>query len=710
MHRLKKTVTALLLVFSMILSFSTVAFAATTGTVTDDCVRIHTEPEGSSEAYQQVNKGDTLTVLKEADEYGWVQVSFVYTATGETKTGYISSDYLKIAGESSKTESTDKSSSSDKSTSKDTSNKSDSSDKSTSKDTSSKSDSSDKSTSKDTADKSDSSDSSSESESADKSSSSDKTESTDKEETKEEETAAIASSVSYTATVTDSGVRIRKKASTKSDILTTVPEGAIVTVLSTEDKNGWMRVRYYDEDGKKYKGYMSGEYLDINAIGKGVSRVVNAIVRESADPTSAITGVVPLNKEVDIYASENNWYKVEYQDLSGWVHSDCIRTESDDTCVGYATVQIDDLNLREKQSLKSDILNTIPKGVVLQITDNKKEGWYGVTYNGVSGYVSADYVETSSHATSGYVQVTATSLTLRSGAGTEYTRLTIIPQGKLLEVKGSVGAWYQVSYGKYTGYVSGAFVSATTKYGFQAYPDYAEITADALTLRKKATTDSDAITSIPGGAVVAVSGLSNGWYKVTYGGLTGYVDSTYVERSTEAAHTAYEEAVRAYEEAVRAAEEEARQKAAAAEAEAAAAEAAAAEAAAAEAAAQESASTTTTSSSSSGSSVLSYASQFVGNPYSWGGTSLTNGADCSGFVKSVFAHFGISLPHSSSAIRSYGKSVSYSDMQPGDIVCYSGHVGIYAGNGQLLSALNKKSGITYCSVNYKSIITIRRMS
>ncbi|MCD8190796.1 MAG: C40 family peptidase [Clostridiales bacterium] len=100
----------------------------------------------------------------------------------------------------------------------------------------------------------------------------------------------------------------------------------------------------------------------------------------------------------------------------------------------------------------------------------------------------------------------------------------------------------------------------------------------------------------------------------------------------------------------------------------------------------------------------------MGNPYVWGGTSLTNGCDCSGFVKSVFAHFGISLPHSSSAIRSYGKAVSYSEMQVGDVVCYSGHVGIYAGNGKLLSALGKKYGITYCSVNYKSIITIRRMT
>lgn len=110
-----------------------------------------------------------------------------------------------------------------------------------------------------------------------------------------------------------------------------------------------------------------------------------------------------------------------------------------------------------------------------------------------------------------------------------------------------------------------------------------------------------------------------------------------------------------------------------------------------------------------GSSVLSYAQQFVGNPYVYGGSSLTGGTDCSGFVMSVFAKYGIYLPHSSAAMRGYGREVSYSEMRPGDVVCYSGHVGIYAGGGRLLSALGKKWGITYNDVNYKHIITIRRM-
>lgn len=108
-------------------------------------------------------------------------------------------------------------------------------------------------------------------------------------------------------------------------------------------------------------------------------------------------------------------------------------------------------------------------------------------------------------------------------------------------------------------------------------------------------------------------------------------------------------------------------------------------------------------------SALSYASRFVGGRYEWGGTSLTNGCDCSGFVMAVYAQYGKSLPHNSGAMRGVGTAVSPSAMQPGDIVCYNGHVGIYAGGGQLLSALNSKKGITYCSVNYKPIVAVRRV-
>ena len=107
--------------------------------------------------------------------------------------------------------------------------------------------------------------------------------------------------------------------------------------------------------------------------------------------------------------------------------------------------------------------------------------------------------------------------------------------------------------------------------------------------------------------------------------------------------------------------------------------------------------------SGSGSAVVNYACQFVGNPYVWGGTSLTNGADCSGFIMSVYAH-------SSSAMRGVGREVSVSDMQPGDIVCYSGHVAIYMGGGQIVHASSPSTGIKISgNVHYKTILTVRRI-
>lgn len=112
----------------------------------------------------------------------------------------------------------------------------------------------------------------------------------------------------------------------------------------------------------------------------------------------------------------------------------------------------------------------------------------------------------------------------------------------------------------------------------------------------------------------------------------------------------------------------------------------------------------------SGSSVVSYAMQFVGNPYVWGGNSLTNGVDCSGFVHEVYAHFGISTPRYSKAFKSVGQAVSFDNIQPGDVVVYPGHVAIYAGGGVIVEAQSTKAGITANrSVQCHTILAIRRL-
>ena len=111
-----------------------------------------------------------------------------------------------------------------------------------------------------------------------------------------------------------------------------------------------------------------------------------------------------------------------------------------------------------------------------------------------------------------------------------------------------------------------------------------------------------------------------------------------------------------------------------------------------------------------GKTIASFAKRFVGNPYVWGGTNLNTGADCSGFVKSVYKSFGYNLPRSSSSQRSAGRKVSYSNKQPGDLICYNGHVAIYIGKGKIVHASSRKTGIKISPrANYRKVLSVRRI-
>lgn len=267
--------------------------------------------------------------------------------------------------------------------------------------------------------------------------------------------------------------------------------------------------------------------------------------------------------------------------------------------------------------------------------------------------------------------------------------------------------WYKITSGSVTGYVKCEYVVAGNEELARAVSTrYAKVTTTTLYVRTEPSTEASILTMVPlEDDLVVLDESTPGWVLVTTEEGEGYVSTDYVILTTEFVQAESKE-----EEAARLAKEEAERQAAAAAAEAARKKAAQQTSTASDESQTASSQTSYSApSGSNGQAVANYACQFVGNPYVYGGTSLTNGADCSGFVMSVYGAFGIGLPHSSSGMRSCGYEVSLSEAQPGDIVCYSGHVGIYIGNGTIVHASTPSSGITYSSVSYRSPICVRRI-
>lgn len=297
---------------------------------------------------------------------------------------------------------------------------------------------------------------------------------------------------------------------------------------------------------------------------------------------------------------------------------------------------------------------------------------------------------------------------IRSGPGTDFEVLGKLYNNSVGHYIEEENGWAKITSGSVTGYVCEEYVVKgveALKIARDVEVTLAKIDTSVLNVRSKPTTDSNILGTFGKGEELVVVDTEDGFAKVDYNNKTGYISLDYVK-----IHTEFVEAESIEEERARLAAEEKARKEAQKAAEAAIAAQKAKEVAAAQAAqtAAAAASASVNTDASLGQQVVDYAVQFVGNPYVYGGTSLTNGCDCSGFVQSVYSHFGVALPRTGQ--RNAGYEVGSMDQaKPGDILCYSGHVAIYMGNGQIVHAATPSQGIVIGSAYYATIINIRRI-
>lgn len=277
-------------------------------------------------------------------------------------------------------------------------------------------------------------------------------------------------------------------------------------------------------------------------------------------------------------------------------------------------------------------------------------------------------------------------------------------QDSAAQVLEYLDGWTKIKSGSVEGYVP-AEALLTGEDAQQHSAEYEKNTvtveADVLNVRSGQGTDNEILTQIEQGGSYEMTGEAvDGWYPVRVGEIEGWVSGEYVtpETSYSYGETKAEEEERIAEETAEAAEQQS------------AVQGTADQPAAGDAVSQGGAVSTSGSSTAvTGQAVIDYACQFIGNPYVWGGTSLTEGADCSGFVQSVYAHFGISLPRTTYDMVNSGYAVSYEEAQPGDLILYDGHVGLYMGDGTIVNAMNEADGIGICSATYTNIIAVRRV-
>ena len=426
-------------------------------------------------------------------------------------------------------------------------------------------------------------------------------------------------------------------------------------------------------------------------------------VRRTAELNGDIIGKMQQNAACEILSQEGDWYHIQSGDVDGYVSAQYILTGEEARAAALpevklrAIVQADSLNIRSAPEL--DPSNIVAQALMHERYEVLEEldGWIRIP----SGYISSDYAELE------LCLNEARKMDLKAMAIGRYSNLLIskvnnylnvrsspedagndniigkLPGKAAADILGEENGWYKIQSGDINGYVSmdPQYVATGQEAQDLAMANaslMAIVNTERLNVRMEPNTESRIWTQISKEERYPVVDQLDGWVQIELdaGDDESGLDAAYISTQDNLVEVRY-----ALPEAIHFSplEEEANAQA------------------------------------SLRSQIVNYALQFVGNPYVWGGTSLTNGADCSGFTQSVLRHFGISIPRVSRDQSRAGSAVTQSEMRPGDLVFYTNssgtvnHVAMYIGNGQVVHAASRRSGIKISQWNYRSPARIRNV-
>ena len=446
-----------------------------------------------------------------------------------------------------------------------------------------------------------------------------------------------------------------------------------------------------------------------------VSGYVN--IRETPDMKGNIIGKISGDGACEVLGEEGEWSHITSGGIEGYISSQYLVTgdEAKELAKGLVKkraiimTENDNLNIRSEASKDAQIVGQALPAERYEVL-SEEDGW--IQING--GYISADYCEVK------YALNEGRKLDLKAQAINQYDNLVIFKKSGYMNVRSTpenkgddnvigkltskaagdiietVDGWYKIKSGTVTGYIAAdpeliATGQEAKDLAMQNAAQMAIITTDVLNVRVEPNTDSKIWTQIVKDERYPVVDQQDGWVQIDLGSVDAEDGSqdgdekAYISTRDNNVEVRY-----ALNEAIKFTPAK-------------------------DNGSDSSKNGSSGSKQSRRSQLVNYALQFVGNRYVWGGTSLTNGVDCSGFTMRVMEKFGVSLPHYSGSQAQMGKKVSSANMQPGDLIFYAGsngkvnHVAIYIGNGRIVHAASRRSGIKTSTWNYRTPVAIRSM-